>query len=236
MRDGPFIPLPPDCAPGKFLRREKRFLVEVETGGQRIWAHCNDTGSMTGLLEPGRDVILSPAANPRRKSRYTLERIRLPGGWASVNTALPNKMLEAAFHAGDLDFARGYTSIRREVRRGASRVDAALTGPDLPRLWIECKSATLVENNIALFPDAKTVRGQKHLIELIDIVNEGERAAMFYFVGRGDAVAFAPAASIDPEYARLFEEARMAGVEIYARVARLTPEGTALDGILPLAL
>ncbi len=119
-----------------------------------------------------------------------------PGGgsgfWAGVNTSVPNRMIEAAFLARRLGFAKGYTAIRREVRRGESRLDALLTGPSLPPLWVECKNVTLVEDGMACFPDAATVRGQKHLRELMDIVSSGERGAMFYLVQRPDGRCFGP--------------------------------------------
>ena len=144
-------------------------------------------------------------------------------------------MLEAAFQAGRLDFARGYTECRREARRGSSRLDACLTGPSLPPLWVECKNVTMVEDDQALFPDAASERGQKHLRELMAIVAAGERAAMFYLVQRPDGRCFAPAAVIDPVYADLFLQAVRAGVEIYPYRARVSPQGIDLGELLPLS-
>ena len=144
-------------------------------------------------------------------------------------------MIEAAFLARRLGFAKGYTAIRREVRRGESRLDALLTGPSLPPLWVECKNVTLVEDGMACFPDAATVRGQKHLRELMDIVSSGERGAMFYLVQRPDGRCFGPAAFIDPAYAALFWQALRAGVEIYPYEGCLTEAGIGLGRLLPLA-
>ncbi|MBD5607866.1 MAG: DNA/RNA nuclease SfsA [Desulfovibrio sp.] len=230
-----FVPLPKNLVSGEFLRREKRFLIEARIENRNVWAHCNDSGAMTGLLEPGREILLSRANDPRRKLPYTLERIRLPQCWANVNTFLPNRLLEAAFNAGALDFASGYAEFRREVKRGASRLDARLSGASRPPLWIECKSATLVRDGAALFPDAPTVRGRKHLLELMDIVKNGERAAMFYLVQREDATRFAAADDIDPEYGRLFRLARNMGVEIHIFAARMSPDWTELGPALPVA-
>lgn len=231
-----FVPLPPNLASGEFLRREKRFIVEARIDKGHIRAHCNDSGAMTGLLEAGREILLSRANDPRRKLPYTLERIRLPSGWVNVNTLLPNRLLEAAFKADALGFAQGYTEINREVKRSASRIDARLSGASLAPLWIECKSSTLVRDGLALFPDAPTARGRKHLQELMDIVKNGERAAMFYLVQREDASRFAPAESIDPEYARLFRLARDTGVEIYIFAARILPDGAELGSALTVAV
>ena len=156
------------------------------------------------------------------------------GFWVGVNTSTPNRMLEAAFHAGRLPFAQGYTTLVREAKRGQSRLDGLLTAPDLPPLWVECKNVTMVEDNAACFPDAASERGQKHLRELMDIVACGERAAMFYLVQRPDGECFAPADFIDPAYAALFYEALSAGVEMYPFRALVSPAGIDLGPTLPV--
>lgn len=156
------------------------------------------------------------------------------GFWVGVNTSTPNRMLEAAFHAGRLPFAQGYTTLVREAKRGQSRLDGLLTAPDLPPLWVECKNVTMVEDNAACFPDAASERGQKHLRELMDIVACGERAAMFYLVQRPDGECFAPADFIDPAYAALFYEALSAGVEMYPFRALVSPAGIELGPTLPV--
>ena len=158
-----------------------------------------------------------------------------PGFWVGVNTATPHRMLEAAFRAGRLPFVRGYTELRREAKRGQSRLDGLFTGPGLPPLWVECKNVTMVEDDAACFPDAASERGRKHLRELMDIVAHGERAAMFYLVQRPDGACFAPADFIDPDYAGLFAEALAAGVEMYPFRAVVSPAGIDLGEELPLA-
>ena len=147
---------------------------------------------------------------------------------------MPNLMLEGAFLAGRLDFAAGYRSIRREVRLGQRRVDAVLEAPDLPRLWVECKSAALAQDALAMFPDCPTARGRAHLLELIERVRRGERAAMFYFVQREGAASFAPAAAIDPEYAALMKKAVETGVIMRAYAAIMEGDGTRLGAELPV--
>lgn len=262
MENTPLLPLPPVCVVGRFVRRYKRFSVEMELDGRSVWVHSNNSGSMLGLTLPGAPLLASPAANPARKLPYTQEAVWLAeravppapgrdaapdhpvpdaapapgrGFWVGVNTSVPNRMIEAAFHAGRLAFARGYTQCRREAKRGASRLDACLTGPGLPPLWVECKNVTMVEDGVACFPDAATERGRKHLRELMDIVRCGERAAMFYLVQRPDGHCFGPADVIDPTYAALFYEALDAGVEIYPYRAPVSPAGIGLEGLLPVA-
>lgn len=231
------VPLPSGCVRAQFIRRVKRFSVELEKNGTRIWAHTNNTGAMRGLQEAGMEALLSPARNPARKLAYTLERVRLKGlggedGWVGVNTSTPNQLLEAAFHARELDFALSYGHLRREARLGECRLDACMEGEGQKRLWVECKNVTLVEDGAAFFPDAASERGRRHLNKLMEIVKKGERAAMFYLVQRTDAQCFAPADFIDPLYARLFRQALSLGVEAYAYQAILLPEVTALGKAL----
>ena len=249
----PLLPLPQDCVVGNFVQRRKRFSVELALNGEPLWVHSNNSGSMLGLTLPGSPVLASPAANPNRKLKYTQECVWLAqtatpenpgilpiprqsacGFWVGVNTSVPNRMLEAAFYADRLHFAKGYTSLVREAKRGQSRLDGLLTGPGLPPLWVECKNVTMVEDDAACFPDAASERGQKHLRELMDIVAQGERAAMFYLVQRPDGHCFAPADFIDPDYARLFYEAQACGVEIYPYRALVDKNGIDLGGLIPL--
>ncbi len=238
---------------GRFLYRHKRFSVAVELENKEVWVHSNNSGSMLGLMREGMPILLSPATNPARKLAFTQECVWLaphkpkacPANptyytqdqnnfWVGVNTSVPNKVLQAAFEHKLLDFTEGYANIKREAKRGASRLDACLTGDGLPPLWIECKNVTMVEDDVALFPDASTERGQKHLLELIDIVEKKERAAMFYLIQRPDGKCFGPADMIDKEYAKLFWEAVQAGVEIYPYRARINTQGIYLDKLLPL--
>lgn len=248
----PLILFPPACVTGRFVRRQKRFSVEITVEGSSVWIHSNNSGSMLGLTLPGTPVLASPAANPNRKLAFTQECVWCAntaphmgkelkdiladpkGFWVGVNTSTPNRMLAAAFAAGRLPFAAGYTHFKPETPRGESRLDACITGPNLPTLWVECKNVTMVEDGVACFPDAVTLRGQKHLREMIDIVQEGERAATFYLVQRADGECFGPADVIDPAYAELFWEAVQAGVEVYAFRTTISLEGIYLGEQIPL--
>ncbi len=241
MSEAPLLPFPQGCVVGNFIRRVKRFSVEmtmdIAHGQERIWIHSNNSGSMMGLLRQDAPVLASPAANPARKLRWTQELVGLYGMWVGVNTRVPNTMLEAAFYASMLPWAQGYTQFMREAVCGESRLDARLDGPEdsgLPTLWVECKNVTLVEDEVAAFPDAATVRGQKHLREMMEIVARGGRAAMFYLVQRADGHCFAPADYIDPVYADLFYSALAAGVEVYPYRALISEQGIDLGPLLPV--
>jgi sugar fermentation stimulation protein A len=240
----PLLFFPPASVLGTFIRRVKRFSVEFDFNGRRLWAHTNNSGSMLGLLRPGLQILVSPATGLNRKLPYTLELINI-NPWVGVNTLTPNRLLKAAFEKGLLPWAKGYTNFKAEEKRGQSRLDALLTGADLPPLWVECKNVTLVEDGaVAAFPDAVTERGQKHLTEMMDIVKNGERAAFFYCIQRSDAACFGPADYIDRRYAELFYKSLEAGVEAYPHKALITLKpgngqtqtgGIALGELLPVA-
>ena len=198
-------------------------------------APSSTTSSASASPASASSAIAFPAStSPASAAPATAALCVLPGFWVGVNTNTPNRMLEAAFHAGLLDFAQGYTSLVREAKRGQSRLDGLFTGPGLPPLWVECKNVTMVEDDAACFPDAASERGQKHLRELMDIVAQGERAAMLYLVQRPDGRCFAPADFIDPEYARLFYEALACGVEVYPYRALVSKDGIDLGGLISL--
>lgn len=221
------IKFPEGCRIAKFIKRYKRFTVEALLDGEVVGVHTNNTGSMLGLLKEGCDIYISPAQNPARKLKWTLEMTGNTGTWVGVNTSTPNIIIEKAFHAGVLPELKGYTTIRREAKIGNSRLDAYFTDDTgkLRDLWVECKNVTLVEDGVACFPDAQTERGRKHLRELMSIAADGARVAMFFFIQRSDGACFGPADFIDPEYAELLYEAMDAGVEVWPYVAKLGFEG-----------
>lgn len=228
------LPLDAGCIEGRFIRRVKRFSVEFEYNGRRLWAHSNNSGTMLGLLRPGMPVLLSPAANQERKLKYTLELVKPAGEWIGVNTLTPNRLLKKAFAAGLLSWAAGYTEFRAEAKYGQSRLDAIMTAPGRPPLWVECKNVTMMEDEAAAFPDAVSLRAQKHLGEMTEIVRGGGRAAFFYCVQRTDGRCFGPADYVDPAYAELFYQSLEVGVEAYAHVCAAGPGGINLGRLLPL--
>jgi len=243
------LPFPPGCIVTRLVRREKRFTAVTTDPltGVEIRAHTNNTGSMLGLLRPGAPALLSPAVNPNRVLKWTLEALALPWStpgnpqWVGVNTLTPNRLLEAAWRAGLLPEARPYAKLQREAVTGESRLDGLFTegkdqdGAALPPLYVECKNVTLVEDGQAQFPDAASERGRKHLAELTRLVQEGARAALLFLVQRPDGDCFAPAEAIDPDYAEGLATALKAGVQAWVWRATITPAGIHLAQRLPLA-
>ncbi len=227
--------LPPLTA-GTLIRRYKRFLADVElAGGDIITVHCPNSGSMKGCANPGSRVFLSRNPNPKRKYPFGWKLVEADGFWAGINTGLPNRLVREAIENGTVTELQGYDTIRPEVPYGEhSRIDLLLEG--LGRCFIEVKNVTLVEGSRALFPDAVTTRGQKHLQELMRVVREGDRGVIFFTVQRGDGISVSPADMIDPEYGRLLRLAVENGVEALAYRALVTPEEIRLTERLPVIL
>ena len=221
---------------GTLLRRYKRFLADVRLdGGREITAHTANTGRMLGCSASGSRCWVSVHDNPRRKLKHTLEIVEAAGGvLVGVNTARANALAEEALRAGLPSALAAFSELRREVRFEDSRFDVALDRAGR-RTWVEVKNVTLVEDRVALFPDAVTERGRKHLDALVRAIEGGECTAMIYVVQRGDGASFAPAARIDPAYADAFRRARDRGVGVHALQARVSPTCIEIEGELPLA-
>jgi sugar fermentation stimulation protein A len=229
--------LPQPLLPGTLIRRYKRFLADVQLeSGEQVTAHCPNSGSMMGCQDPGSPVLLSRSDNPRRKLPYTWELVRANGVWVGINTQYPNRLVREGIEQGIVSELSGYSLIRGEVNYGKrSRVDLLLQG-ESGLCYVEVKNVTLVEDGRALFPDAVTLRGQKHLRELMQMVEEGHRAVIFFVVQRADGHLVAPADRIDSEYGKLLREAVARGVEALAYQARVTPQEIVLSHRLPVVL
>jgi sugar fermentation stimulation protein A len=203
---------------GRFLRRYKRFFADVELDdGTVVTAHCPNTGSLAGCKLEGAPAWLRDSQDEKRKLRYSWQAIRVGDSWVNVDTNLPNRAVRAWIEGGKLAELDGYSSIRPEVKYGTnSRIDLLLEDSARPPCYVEVKNTTLAEAGVAMFPDAVTSRGLKHLGELIEVVRSGARAVQFFFVSRNDVESFRPADSIDPQYAEGLREAASKGVEVLA--------------------
>lgn len=168
---------------------------------------------------------------------HTLELTHNGETWIGVNTGNANKLAKIWLTENLLPELAGYTIVVPEKKIGESRVDFYLEGhPSAPACYVEVKNVTLKLGGIAQFPDSVSERGQKHLRELMQIKKSGLRAAMLFVVQREDVDLFSPAASIDPEYARLLKEAHNSGVEIFVYQCRMGLEELSLGQKLPIEL
>ena len=221
--------------PGVLLRRYKRFLADIRLENNRtVTAHCPNSGSMRGCSDPGSPVLLSRSENRRRKYAHTLEMVQAGTVWVGVNTGLTNRLVREALENGVIKEFGRLDAITQEVKTSANtRLDFLLEQQGT-KIFLEVKNCSLAENRVAMFPDAVTARGTKHLQELAALKQQGCRAAVLFCVQRGDAECFMPAAHIDPLYAESLAKAAAEGVMVLAYQAEVGPGEIRVAGKLPV--
>lgn len=220
------------------LKRYKRFLADVRLeDGTELTVHTPNTGSMLGCAEPGMRIWLRDTQNPKRKYRYSWEMSETSEGVKiGVHTGISNRLLSEAIEAGRIPAFSMYDRIQTEVPYGEerSRIDLLLTNPH-EQCYVEIKNVTARDQQgLAIFPDAVTQRGTKHLRELRAMVEAGHRAVIFFSIQREDVNGFRAAAEIDPLYAKTLAEVMAAGVEAMAWRAKVSPQEIVLDKELPI--
>ena len=210
---------------GVLINRYKRFLADIKLdSGEVVTAHCANTGPMKGLLTKGAKVRISISPSPKRKLPYTWEQICVLDAndeevWVGINTLFANKLIKKVIEKNFLNEIIGeIETIKSEVPYGKdkkSRIDFFLTpkssNPDKRNIYIEVKNTTWIKENVALFPDTVTKRGQKHLMELKDLIPES-KSVLVPCITRKDACFFAPGDDADPLYGKLFRETLSAGM------------------------
>ena len=224
------------------LKRYKRFLADLElSDGTTFTAHCANTGKMTGCADAGFTAFYSTSSNTKRKYPQSLELTQNNvSQLICVNTAIANKVVEEALNNGVIDELTGYQHIQSEVKYGSenSRIDFLLTHSSKANCYVEVKSVTLLsedrpQSGQGYFPDAQTVRGQKHIRELIDMVKQGHRAVLLFAVLHQGITQVSAAVHIDPTYAQLLSEAIEQGVEVLAYKAHISASEVTLIEKVP---
>lgn len=228
----------PALQQGRLVKRYKRFLADIKLAdGSEMTIHCPNTGSMRNCLFPGEAVWFSTSANPKRKYAYTWELMGTPnGGFIGIHSGSANALAEEAIHSGIIKELTGYDTLSREVKYGDenSRIDILLQGAQKPDCYIEVKSCTLLEDGQGFFPDAVSLRGQKHLRELMHMAGVGHRAVLLFVVQHSEIFSVAPAAHIDHEYANLLKKATLSGVEVLAYRCEMSPTEIRLAQACPV--
>ena len=221
---------------GKLIKRYKRFLADIELdSGDIVVAHCTNSGSMRTCIEEGAEVYLTHVDDPKRKTKYTWEMIKINGGWIGINTGIPNVLVYEAIRNQEIEGLNAYTEVKREVKFGDSRFDIFAKN-NKEACFIEVMNVSMRVGDYARFPDAVTTRGKKHLETLIKVKEAGMRAVMFYVIQRSDVSIFGLAKDIDSAYANALKNAMNKGVEVFAIQAVVKPEGVKLIKQLPIDL
>jgi len=219
---------------GTLIKRYKRFLADVKLkNNEIITVHCPNTGTMLSCSTPGSAVCLSTSDNPKRKYPHTLEMVQDNRTWVGVNTSRTNKLVIEAIERDLIPEFSGVDSVKAEVKTSPeSRLDLLVTQGILDT-YVEIKNCSLAIDGCAMFPDAVTARGTKHLNELIRLKKKGFGSCIFFLVQRTDADRFAPAGHIDQVYANTIARAAIEGVLVLVYQAEVNPAGIQVVRSLP---
>lgn len=223
-----FLPYPPGVTPAIFSRKATRFTAEVIVGDKIVEAHIPSSGRMVELLLDGADCLLSPVGiSPTRRTSYTLVAVKTNCTWVSVDSHLPNRLLALALAQRALPELNEYQLVRPEYKIGHSRFDFLLKRDECPAL-VEVKSVTYVRDGVAMFPDAPTARGRRHLEQLMELNSSGYSSIVIFIVQREDAEWFTSYSAIDPEFAKTLQQVQAAGVKVLAYNCQVSPQGVRL--------
>ncbi len=230
--------------------RYKRFLADITLDdGEKILAHCPNSGSMLGMKEPGSPVAVRHVADPKRKLQWTWELVQPKGldTWVGCNTHRPNQVVRWAIEQGQVPGLSAADGLRPEQKYGTnSRIDFLLGNEDAGFTYVEVKNTTLAYQtgtnepaaepgtHTAAFPDAVTARGAKHMDELVAMREEGHEAAVVFLVNRADCDRFTVARDIDPAYGAAFDRAVEAGVRMIPLGMDVELDGWSVRGVLPM--
>lgn len=234
----PLIPVQVPLASGApivdatFVTRPNRFVIEARLAtGELVRAHCADRGRLLWLMA-GMPLLVGVRPEAGRKTGFQVAAAWHNAGWASLDTHLPNRLIEQALRAGALPQFRAYPTIQREARHGASRFDFRLHD-GAQQCYIEVKSAGNAAGGVAQFPDAPTERGRRHLAELAELAERGTRAALVFVAQHSTATAVVPDRTIDPAFADALAAAARSGVELYAYCCPIERNGITLTQAIP---
>ena len=222
----------PPLESATLIKRYKRFLTDIKLpDGSERTIHCANTGAMIGCATPGNTVWYSTSDNAKRKYPNSWEISETDKGHRiCVNTARANQLAVEAIENKTIVELLGYNALRTEVKYGSenSRIDILLEDNEKPPCYIEVKSVTLLDEQETstegqgFFPDAVTTRGQKHLRELTEMVESGNRAVLLFTVLHSGIEKVSAAHHIDAKYSLLLKQAQDAGVEVLCYKAELS--------------
>ena len=222
---------------GLFIKRYKRFFVDIKINDKIITAHCPNTGSMYGLLKKGNKVWISKSNNPNRKLKYTLEIIEDKSSKVGVNTHSTNKIVHHALQNNLIDEFNNISEIKPEIKFGLNTRFDFLVSNEKHKSFIEVKNVTLSrEKSLAEFPDAVTTRGLKHINELLKASKKNYKIFILYLIQRDDCKSFTVAKDIDPNYATVLKKAINNKLKILCYDCKFSSKGIKLNNKIKLKI
>lgn len=219
--------------PARFLSRPNRFVARVEAEGEELVCHVKNTGRCRELLVPGATVWLEESPNPSRKTKFDLIAVEKGDRLINMDAQAPNKVFGEWAAAGG--FREGLTLLRPETTYGSSRFDFYWESSK-SRGFVEVKGVTLEEDGVVRFPDAPTLRGVKHLDELVKAREAGYEAAVCFVIQMENVRWFAPNDVTHPEFGQALRRAAQTGVEILAMDCAVTPQSLTMEKSVPIRL
>lgn len=211
---------------GEFLSRPNRFIAKVLVGDQEETVHVKNTGRCRELLTDRAEVFLEKSSNPQRKTKYDLIAVRKGEKLINMDSQIPNDVAEEWLKKGNLFSENAH--IRREVTKGNSRFDFYIEDGGR-KVFLEVKGVTLENNSIAMFPDAPTERGVKHINELVSLLNEGYEAYILFVIQMKEVCLFRPNDITHKAFGDALRKAEKAGVRIIAVNCNVTENAIEID-------
>lgn len=205
-----------DLITGKFVERPNRFLVLFEVDNKVFKAHLKDPGRLNELLAPRVKLLLKRADNnTKRKTKFDVIGVLHQNKWVIINSSLHSDLAANLIESNFLKELTGYTIEKREYSYGKSRIDFLLRKEE-EKMLLEVKGCTLVDDGLALFPDAPTIRGKKHVVELTKALEESFKSTVLFLIMRDDAEILKPNYKMDTEFSKSLKSASEKGVKILA--------------------
>jgi sugar fermentation stimulation protein A len=219
------------------VERPNRFIGVVDINGIQVKAYIPNPGRMYELMVPGKHVYVRPAVGRRRKTHYNLIGVEHAGVLVSIDSILPNRFMKRMLLGHKLEMFSDYETVVPEPKYYNGRFDFKLEGLNGVTL-IEVKSCTLVENGRAIFPDAPTKRGARHMKHLARALTEkiADKTAVVFIIQRPDVQVFSPNDPTDPEFANALRGAAINGVKVYALKTEVVDWDLQLLGQVPVEL
>lgn len=200
---------------GTFVDRPNRFTVTFKYDNKLENAHLRDPGRLKELLLPDVELLLRPALNTaNRKTKFDVIAVLKDDLWILINSGFHSDIASDLIDSQIIDEFKGYFVQKREYTYGKSRIDFLLNNKDNKKMLVEVKGCTLVDDGFAKFPDAPTIRGKRHVEELISAKKEGLEASILFLIFCEDAKCFSPNFLMDPDFSNALKEAKKVGVNI----------------------
>ena len=221
----------------KFLERPNRFITIIDINGEQHRSHLADPGRLKELLFPGADLLVRKVENnPTRKTKFSTVMVNHAGQLISLVSTLPNQFVKEALMNKELPMLNKFSLVRPEITVGRHRFDFLLTDENGEDFYLEVKSATFVENQVAQFPDAVTLRGKKHVLALKKLVEKNKKAGVLFVCQRPDATSFKPMWKRDDKFCYALKEAFESGVKVWCITLNISNTEITYNQEIPIKL